>query len=172
MGDHADGEGADQLTEEASGNGQGDLGGLQPPGTASTGRTNATECGVSIKRLRDDLTKCGMAALAHFRQGAMEEDIALACDLDSGLSRFVDAAVLNPMAIITLGTELEANQQALAEHIQLMAPGVLDIRGVGPVTAAIILAAYSHHDRVRSEAAFAALAGASPIPASSCNTHR
>jgi transposase len=43
---------------------------------------------------------------------------------------------------------------------------------VGHVTAAIILAAYSHHGRVRSEAASAALAGASPIPASSGNTSR
>lgn len=53
-----------------------------------------------------------------------------------------------------------------------MAPGILDISGVGPVTAAIILASYSHHGRVRSEAAFADLAGASPIPASSGNTNR
>jgi transposase len=54
--------------------------------------------------------------------------------------------------VITLGTELEDNQRALAEHVELMAPGILDIHGVGPVTAAIILAAYSHHGRVRSEA--------------------
>ena len=73
-------------------------------------------------------------------------------------------------AVITLGAELEANQKALAEHVDRMAPGVLAIHGVGPVTAAIILAAYSHHGRARSEAAFAALAGASPIPASSGNT--
>lgn len=53
-----------------------------------------------------------------------------------------------------------------------MAPGILDIHGVGPVTAAIILAEFSHHGRVRSEAAFAAPAGASPIPASSGNTNR
>ncbi|AOT02272.1 IS110 family transposase [Arthrobacter sp. U41] len=75
-------------------------------------------------------------------------------------------------AFIALGTELEDNQRALAEHVELMAPEILDIHGVGPVTAAIILAAYSHHGRVRSEAAFAALAGASPIPASSGNTNR
>jgi hypothetical protein len=34
------------------------------------------------------------------------------------------------------------------------------------VTAPIILAAYSHHGRVGSEAAFAALVGANPIPTS------
>ena len=75
-------------------------------------------------------------------------------------------------AVITLGAELEGNQRALAKHAELMASGVLDVRGVGPVAAAIILAASSHHGRVRSEAAFAALAGASPIPPSSGNTTR
>ncbi|MDJ0351344.1 transposase [Pseudarthrobacter sp. PH31-O2] len=55
-----------------------------------------------------------------------------------------------------------------------LAKGLQDIHGVGPVTAAIILAVYSHHGRVRSEAAFTALAGVNPIPASSGNatTHR
>jgi transposase len=44
--------------------------------------------------------------------------------------------------------------------------------GVGPVVAGTILLAWSHPGRVRSEAAFAALAGTSPIPASSGNTIR
>ena len=44
--------------------------------------------------------------------------------------------------------------------------------GIGPVTAAICLTIWSHHGRAHSEAAFASLAGASPIPASSGNTDR
>jgi transposase len=40
------------------------------------------------------------------------------------------------------------------------------------VTAAIIICAYSHHGRIRSEAAFAALGGVAPRPASSGNTTR
>ncbi|MBU8868521.1 IS110 family transposase [Paenarthrobacter sp. MMS21-TAE1-1] len=40
------------------------------------------------------------------------------------------------------------------------------------MTAAIALTAWSHLGRVRSEAVFAALAGTSPIPASSRNTIR
>lgn len=44
--------------------------------------------------------------------------------------------------------------------------------GVGPYTAAVIISAWSHPGRVRSEAAFAALAGVNPIPASSGNTTR
>src|SRR5262249_55050518 len=39
--------------------------------------------------------------------------------------------------------------------------------GVGPVSAAHLIVAWSHHGRCRSEAAFAALAAVSPLPASS-----
>ena len=69
-------------------------------------------------------------------------------------------------------TDLEENRTAMARIVDAMALGLLEIPGVGPVTAAILLVAYSHHGRVRSEAAFAALAGVSPIPASSGNTVR
>ena len=44
--------------------------------------------------------------------------------------------------------------------------------GVGAVTAAVVLTAWSHPGRVRSEAAFASLAGVNPLPASSGNTVR
>ncbi|PRZ17455.1 transposase, partial [Nesterenkonia sandarakina] len=40
------------------------------------------------------------------------------------------------------------------------------------VTAAVALTAWSHLGRIRSESAFASLAGTSPIPASSGNTVR
>jgi len=40
-------------------------------------------------------------------------------------------------------------------------------RGVGPISAAALLVAWSQPGRVRSEAAFARLAGVAPIPASS-----
>lgn len=52
------------------------------------------------------------------------------------------------------------------------AAGLLEQPGIGPVTAAIAYAAWSHPGRVRSEAAFASLAGVNPIPASSGNTVR
>lgn len=44
--------------------------------------------------------------------------------------------------------------------------------GIGPVTAATMLVAWAYPGRLRNEAAFAALAGASPLPASSGNTVR
>lgn len=62
-----------------------------------------------------------------------------------------------------------------AEITQLVAdaaPELLDEFGVGPITAAQVLISYSHHDRFRSESAFASHSGSSPIPASSGQTIR
>ena len=42
--------------------------------------------------------------------------------------------------------------------------------GVGPITGAQLLLAYSHHGRFRSEAAFAMHAGVAPIPTGSGKT--
>lgn len=55
---------------------------------------------------------------------------------------------------------------------QSPAGGLLNQPGIGPVTAAVALTAWSHLGRIRSESAFASLAGTSPIPASSGNTVR
>ncbi|MGC2942914.1 transposase, partial [Brevibacterium sp. FAM 24638] len=52
------------------------------------------------------------------------------------------------------------------------AAALLEEPGVGPFSAAVCFTAWSHPGRVRNEAAFAALAGVNPIPASSGNTHR
>lgn len=76
------------------------------------------------------------------------------------------------MAIKDFQTLLGQNREQLIEVVTTMAPGLMDLPGLGPVTAAQVLLCYSHHGRVRSEAAFAALAGVSPIPASSGNTVR
>ena len=51
-------------------------------------------------------------------------------------------------------------------------PDLLEQPGVGPIVAATVLCAWSHPGRFRSEAAFAMLAGAAPIPASSGKTTR
>ncbi|MFC3241731.1 transposase [Gordonia humi] len=46
-------------------------------------------------------------------------------------------------------------------------PVLLDEPGVGPVVAAQLLISWSHHGRVRNEAAFASLAGVAPLETSS-----
>lgn len=74
--------------------------------------------------------------------------------------------------IITLDQTLKDNHTQLRKLVTAMCPTLLQQHGVGPVTAAAALIAWSHHNRLRSEAAFAALAGANPIPASSGRTVR
>src|SRR5699024_2538069 len=49
---------------------------------------------------------------------------------------------------------------------------LMQMTGVGAITAAVCLSVWSHQGRVRSEAAYASLAGVNPIPASSGNTVR
>lgn len=65
--------------------------------------------------------------------------------------------------------EIRVELSALDEQL---APGLQNQVGMGPITVGIIIAAYSHRGRVRSEPAFAALTGVSPLEASSGNTKR
>lgn len=74
--------------------------------------------------------------------------------------------------VISLTGELARNRAALQHHVTTLAPALLDEKGIGPISAAVFLTAWSHPERFRSEAAFAALAGTAPIPASSGNTTR
>jgi transposase len=74
----------------------------------------------------------------------------------------------------TLQLEQEAAElaHALTNEINQLAPSLLDQPGIGPITAAQLLISWSHPGRIRNEAAFARLAGAAPIPASSGKTIR
>ena len=65
----------------------------------------------------------------------------------------------------------ELEREILA-HVRALAPALLDEPGVGPIVAAQLLIAWSHRGRLRSEAAFARLAGVAPLPASSGQTTR
>jgi transposase len=64
------------------------------------------------------------------------------------------------------------NKKQLAALVTELAPTLLTKVGVGPVSAAQAIVSWSHHGRCRNDAAFAALAGASPIPTSSGRTVR
>jgi transposase len=67
---------------------------------------------------------------------------------------------------------LKANRRELHQLVEQIAPGLIDRPGIGPVTGAQVIVSFSHPGRVRNDAAFAKLAGTSPIPASSGQTTR
>ena len=75
--------------------------------------------------------------------------------------------------ITALDKEIKDNTTTTTDLIkQSPARDLLEKTGIGPVTAAVVMTAWSHEGRLRDEAAFASLAGVNPIPASSGNTVR
>jgi transposase len=111
---------------------------------------------------RKALTSAQITTIAGWR--ARDENLAVAaCRRE---------AIRLASPILTLGRDLAANMAELRQFTAAEVPELLVLSGVGPVVAGTILLAWSHPGRVRSEAAFAALAGTSPVPASSGNTIR
>ena len=68
--------------------------------------------------------------------------------------------------------QLVSNNRQLARIVADLAPGLTQRPGIGPVSAAQSIVSFSHPGRVRDDAAFAALAGTSPLEASSGRTSR
>ena len=87
--------------------------------------------------------------------------------LEQRLSIFSLQSVAARVRFLT--TQLAELDPQLIELIRQHPAGLalLAEPGVGPVVAAQLLISWSHHGRVRSEAAFASLAGVAPIEASS-----
>jgi transposase len=82
--------------------------------------------------------------------------------------------VLRSLARRVRAATVEANEleREILGYVRALAPALLDEPGVGPIVAAQLIVAWSHRGRVRSEAAFARLAGVAPVPASSGQTTR
>lgn len=74
--------------------------------------------------------------------------------------------------IQSLSSEVELLEREILRLVLALCPALLDEQGVGPITAAELIVGFSHKGRLRSEAAFASLAGVAPIPASSGKTVR
>ena len=74
------------------------------------------------------------------------------------------------LAIHDARRALKDNRAQLQSIVDDLAPGLTQRPGIGPVTAAQAIAAFSHPGRCRNDAAFASLAGTCPIPASSGRT--
>jgi len=69
-----------------------------------------------------------------------------------------------------LNAEVVEHTRAITMLVRAWRPELLTRCGVGPIVAATVLCAWSHPGRCRTDAAFAMLGGAAPIPASSGQT--
>ena len=131
---------------------------------ASTGQTN---------RLRA-LLLAGDDTDRRVARGALTETVLAGLvrrqlRADAGRDQAVRHAEIRRLALALQQAreQLEVNRRQLLAIVADIAPGLIDRYGVGPVTAAQAVVSFSHPGRCRTEAAFAALAGTSPIPASS-----
>jgi transposase len=76
------------------------------------------------------------------------------------------------LALRDAARALKTNRKHLQAIVVALAPGLTDLHGIGPVSAAQAIVSFSHPGRCRSDAAFAALAGTNPLEASSGQTVR
>ena len=87
------------------------------------------------------------------------------------LTRHLEAVRLAE-ALLLADTSIQRNLTTLREIVAGLQPSLLELPGVGPVSAAQAIVSFSHRGRCRNEAAFAMLSGAAPLPASSGRTQR
>jgi transposase len=115
-------------------------------------------------RFRGQSTRAMIATAGRLRPATARGDIATITAL----------TVLRDLArrIRFLEAEAAGHEAEIRTIVRSWRPDLLHLPGVGPIVAATVLASWSHAGRCRNDAAFAMLAGAAPIPASSGKTVR
>ena len=109
----------------------------------------------------------------HFRTRTTDEQLARCARLRTSPSQSSEhrATIIALRSAARRALALEAEAADLESELELLvrelAPALLAEPGIGAICAAQLLSTWSHRGRFRSEAAFASLAGAAPIPASS-----
>ena len=77
------------------------------------------------------------------------------------------------MRIADLDSEITELERSLATLVEATAPSLISKIGIGTIHAAqLLITAGENIDQFRSEAAFARLCGAAPVPVSSGKSHR
>src|SRR6266545_2537023 len=113
-------------------------------------------------RLREELRGLPVGRLLERCSNLRRSNSARA---DQRATRLVLRSLARRIEAVTLeAAELEGE---ILAQVRALAPQLLEEPGVGPVVAAQLIVAWSHHGRLRSEACFARLAGVAPVPASS-----
>jgi transposase len=134
---------------------------------------------VSRTKAINELKSLIVVAPEHLRAGLRGRSLTKQLDHIEQLHPPATASVEHRMTVLTLRSiaarirflfqqtaELDPELAALVTQ-HPAGPALLAEPGVGPVVAAHLLVSWSHRGRVRSEAAFASLAGTAPLEASS-----
>lgn len=142
---------------------------------------SATRHGVLVSRTKaiNELKSLIVVAPEHLRATLRGKTLAKQLTLIDAMITTESAVVDHRITILTLQS-ITARIRFLTKQLAQIdpelnllinahpaGPALLAEPGVGPVVAAQMLISWSHHGRVRSEAAFASLAGVAPLEASS-----
>jgi transposase len=144
-----------------------------------TARRSAVQAATNAQRQLHALVVAAPDALRGRLRGLTTRELVSACGrlrlrADWDTETATVAASLRALArrIQLLDTEIAEHSRAITTLVRAWRPDLLSRCGVGPIVAATVLCAWSHPGRCRSDAAFAMLGGAAPIPASSGQTVR
>jgi transposase len=144
-------------------------------------RTGAVKSRTAAYNQLKDLIITAPDPLLETLRGETLQRVALeSARLRPDMNRLADPTQATKLALRTiaarvagLDTEIATLDTQLAELVTAAAPRTLALLGVGVEHAAqLLITAGANPERLRSEAAFAALCAASPIPASSGKTNR
>jgi transposase len=137
-------------------------------------RNSAVQCAGDTQRQLHALVLTVPDALRERLRGLSTHKLvtvasALRVQTSWDLETRTSADVLRALArrVRDLETEADTHHKAITAIVRAWHPELLDEMGVGPIVAATLLCAWSHPGRIHSEAAFAKLAGTSPVEASS-----
>ena len=127
----------------------------------------------ALSLLKASIVSAPQGLRDQLRGGTSDEQVLRAARLRTSPTQSVEhratvcALRATARRVLNLSAEADDHETQIELLVAQLAPQLLAEPGIGPVTAARIICSWSHPGRLRSEAAFAALAGVAPIPASS-----
>jgi transposase len=144
-----------------------------------TTRRSAVQAGTDAQRQLHALVVAAPDALRGRLRGLTTRQLVTACGRLRQRAAWDAETIATAASLRALAHRIQLLDAEVAEHTRAITilvrawhPELLTPTGVGPIVAAIVLCAWSHPGRCRSDAAFAMLGGAAPIPASSGQTVR
>jgi transposase len=142
-------------------------------------RRSAVQATTDAQRQLHALVVAAPEALRGRLRGLTTHQLVLTCGRLRQRSGWDSETTATAASLHALARRIRLLDREIAEHtcavttlVRAWRPDLLRRSGVGPIVAATVLCAWSHAGRCRSDAAFAMLGGAAPIPASSGQTVR